>query len=191
MFNRSWSFFVALAALLVASLACNLPGRGIATPTPPDPVPMATESVESLKENVQSAVQTAQAGGRVTLTMNEAQLTSLAATELSKQSELGIQNPKIRLRNGLVSIEAQANQSGLEVPVNVDLELTANGQGKPQFEVKSASLGPFPMPQSILSQVSSKIDQALVGWLAEDGKDLYIESITVADGEITITGYYQ
>jgi uncharacterized protein YpmS len=147
--------------------------------------------VESLKENVQSAVQTAQAGGRVTLTMDEAQLTALAATELSNQSDLGLQNPVIRLRNGIVSIEAQANQSGFDVPVNVDLELSANGQGKPQFEVKSASLGPIPMPQSLLSQVSSKIDQALTGWLEEDGQNVYIESVSVEDGKITITGYFQ
>lgn len=189
--NRSRYFLVALAVLLVSSLACNLPGRGIATPTPAPPVPVTTESVESLKENVQSAVQTAQAGGRVTLTMDEAQLTALAATELSNQSDLGLQNPVIRLRNGIVSIEAQANQSGFDVPVNVDLELSANGQGKPQFEVKSASLGPIPMPQSLLSQVSSKIDQALTGWLEEDGQNVYIESVSVEDGKITITGYYQ
>jgi hypothetical protein len=67
--------------------------------------------------------------------------------------------------------------------------VSVDSQGKPQYEVVSADLGPLPLPQSILDQLSAELDKALENQFNPDQHDMVIEKITIANGTMTIIGH--
>src|SRR5512147_151176 len=110
--------FLAIASLLFASLACNFGGFAPpAAPTAaPTPIPVSTQAVQSLELTAQAAAKQAQTSGKVTLTMDEAQLTSLVALELQKQSNPEISEPQVLLRDGQVQLLGNVHQAGITAP---------------------------------------------------------------------------
>jgi len=175
--------------LVLASLACNL-GTG-ARPDQEDtpvPIPITTESVEELKENLQAAATQASTSGVVTIEFDEAQLTSLVAFELDKQENPIFQDPQVYLRDGQVQLYGNAVQSGITLPVSIIATLSVDERGMPRYDILSATAGPVPLPQSILDQLTDQFDQAIASKLDAENSNLVVEDIVIADGKMTITG---
>lgn len=185
--GRQRSLFLVLIVLVFASLACNLPGAGAPNAEVPQ-IPVSTEAVQDLETQVQQAAATAQSGQATTVTIDESQITSLVAFELQKQPEPILRDPQVLLRDGQVQLLGNVSQSGMELPLKMALNVSADADGRPQYEVTSANLGPLPMPDSLLNQATAQIDAAIGGELASVTNDMFIENITIADGLMTITG---
>jgi hypothetical protein len=60
--------------------------------------------------------------------------------------------------------------------------------GKPKIELVSADFGPLPVPESVASAISSMIEEAYTGSLGPVATGLRIQTISTADGLMTITG---
>jgi uncharacterized protein YpmS len=179
-------FILALAALVLASLACNF---GLSAPElPASPVPVTTEAVESLEQGLDAAAGQLQDGGPVTIVVDETQMTSLVALELQKQEEPVLTDPQVFLRDGQVQLVGNVQQSGFRAPIQVDLAVTVDGNGRLQYEVVSAKVGPLPLPQSILDQLTAQIDSAFASQIGPEAEKIYFESITIAEGKMTVTG---
>lgn len=174
------------AALFMAILACNLPGSRPNTPA--SSVPITTEAVQDLEQSVRSAAETAQATGEIEVVVTEAQLTSLVAFELQKQSEPVLANPQVLLRDGQVQLRGDVQQGGLNAPLEMNMTVSVDDQGRPAYKVVSAKLGPFPLPESILDQLTAQIDQAFTSQIGPEVDKMRIDSITIADGEMKIRG---
>jgi hypothetical protein len=185
----SLPILLALVLLLVASLACRLPGLSRADPTPA-PVPVSSEAVEDLMAEIESAGATASAGGPIVLELTETQLTSLAALELQNQQEVGIQNLQIRLQNGQVMISGNVAQDSISLPIGVDLNIYVEA-GEPRTEIVSAKLGPLPVPQAYLDQITEQFNQALISQFSSYGQDIVFDSISIQNGIMTITAHTQ
>jgi uncharacterized protein YpmS len=185
--KRNRFLLLVVTALLGASLACNLPSRLEQAPEN-TPIPVTTEAVENLQNNVASAAATAQSGQPVTLTVTEAQLTSLVAFEAEKQSEKVFQDPQVLLRDGQVQVLGKVKQSGISLPLKIVLTISADAQGKPHYQVVSANLGPLPLPQAILDQLTAQLDQAMADQLNTASNNVFVEKIDIAGGVMTITG---
>jgi uncharacterized protein YpmS len=181
------SISLAIAALILASLACNLPGSRQEQPAAP--VPITTEAVEDLQENVQTAAETAQSSGEINLVITEAQLTSMLAFELQKQEEPILTEPQIYLQNGQIQLNGNVHQGGVNAPLEMSMEVTVNDQGRPDYRVTSAKLGPFPLPDSILDQLTAQIDQAFAEQIGPELENVEIESIDIAAGQMVIQGH--
>jgi len=95
----------------------------------------------------------------------------------------------VRLRNGQIEFEANVNQSGFSLPLRLAVAVKIDDQGKPDYEITSANLGPLPLPESILEQFSNQLDLVLADQLKVDGKDLVLDDITIQDGLMTATGH--
>ena len=180
---------LALVGLLVASLACRLPGLRNVTPTPA-PIPVSSEAVDDLLAELEAANATAAAGGPIVLEMTEAQLTSLAAMELQSQQEMGIENLQIRLQDGQVMITGSASQEGFSLPVSISLRIYVEA-GVPRSEVVAAKLGPLPVPDSFRDQITEQFNQAIVSQFSAYGSGVVFDSITIANGMMTITAHTQ
>jgi len=163
-----------------------LAGLGSKEPTP-TPIPVSTEAVDDLAEEVQSAIATAQSGGPVRLVITEEQLTSLVAMGIQSQSDMSIENVQVHLRNGQIQITGQAKRSGVNLPLSVSLEVSVDAEGRPSSRVVAAKVGPFSLPDSILDQVTAQLDQALMRQFNAD--NVVVDSITIADGTMTIEGH--
>jgi uncharacterized protein YpmS len=190
-FKRTGTMLLALAIIGAASLACSLPGRVVKPPASYTPIPVNTQAVGDLRKNLEVAASQIANGGSTNLVIDEAQLTSLLAIELKSQDRLNIQDPQVYLRDGQVQLFGNLQQGNLTVPVKIILSLSSDGKGLLQFQVIEATAGPLPVPKSLLDQFTSQFDQALEQKLNSDNNPVFIDSIVIADGKMTITAHAQ
>ncbi|MCZ7553384.1 MAG: hypothetical protein M5U05_12495 [Anaerolineales bacterium] len=182
MLQRKLSLFLPVIALLLAALACNLPGS--ASPTA-KPIPAGR--LIPAETQIAAAIQTAQSGGRVTLELTENQLTALANKELPAQGETQVSNARIRLAGGVMEFTGEVQQNGLSLPLAVTVQVSADTQGRAHARAVAGKLGPFALPQSQLDQLSSQFDALLQAQLAAYAGNLFVERISIGEGLLTIT----
>lgn len=187
--HKTIRFTILLAVLLIASLACNFPGVG--APATPEPVVVSSQAAAELQQNVQSAAATAISGGPVSLVITEGQLTSLAALELQNLQEPRIEEVQILLRDGLIKVSGKVNQGGFSAEMKLALSASIGADGLPKTKAESASLGPIPIPDALLDQLTNQIDEMLASQLAQNGQRMVVENLTIADGVMAISGRLQ
>ena len=180
-------FLLVLTILLLASLSCNLTRIGELQPESSlTEIPISTQAVLEFTEEVQSVIETMQSGGPINMEITEEQLTSLAATGLGGQGDQVIRDVQVRLQNGQAQITGNVTQGGMNLPLNIILEIMIDSAGQPYSKVISATVGPFPLPQDVQDQIKSEFDQAMRTQF--NTEEMFIESIVIADGRITISG---
>jgi hypothetical protein len=188
-FHSGFSIILLITTLAASSLACNLGGRlqkTIPTPTStPVPVPVTTEAVRSLETEVSSAVATVQSGGPLSIQITEGQATAAAVMALQQVGENRVTDLQIHFRDGQIQVAGTASQSGVTLPLDVVLVPRVQ-QGKPTIQILSAQVGPFPVPQQVLDQMTGQFDQLIQQQLDENGTNLVVQTITVDNGTMTV-----
>lgn len=177
---------ILLTALVAASLACNYPGSGASTT--PEPVVISSQEVANLEQNLQAAEATAASGGPISLVITEGQLTSLAALELQEIKEPLIEEIQILLRDEQIQVSAKITQSGISARLKLALTVSIGADGLPKTHAVSASLGPIPVPESLLTQLTDEIDRILAAQLRQNGQAVTVQSISINDGVMAVTG---
>lgn len=187
--NKQLKFAFFLAAILAASMACNFPGVGNLGATPTAPVPVSSEAVQQLEESLQSALATAASGGKVELAITEEQLTSLAAIELQAIQEPKVENVQIRLRDGQVMTTAKVTLNGIPLDMSLNSRVIVGPDGLPKSQTVSAKLGPLPIPESMLDLFTQEVDNILAEQMVFQGQRVFVESLSIADGVMLVSGY--
>lgn len=187
MFIRKLRIVPLLVALILPVLACNLPSRPKATPAAQ--VPVSSQAVQSLQEALDQAAEEARKTGRVDLVITEQQLTSLIALEMQSQGEASINDVQVLLRDGKVTITGQVQQDQLQAPLEISLALSADGAGGFTYTIESAKIGPLPLPQFLLDAITEQVDQAVQENIRQVAGDIYIESVSIAGGQMAIKGH--
>ena len=183
------TILLALTALLSASLACNFSRTQTPSPTPRPTVAVSTKSVQEFEQNLNSAAEDLQQGKQVTLIVTESQLTSLVANNFQTEGGVVLQNPQVYLRDGQVQLVGSVEQSGISLPLEILVSIRVNSAGKLDYSIDSAKLGPFPLPQAQLDQLSSELDKAIAAQLGQGEQRIILDGITIADGTMVITGH--
>ncbi len=173
----------ALASLLLAALACGGP-LAVGGPTPEyDPIPVSTESAESLTDKFESLNAST---GEVTVSITESELTSFIAEKLATQPDSTLSNPQVYLRDGKIKMYATVTTSSFTanalIVLNaavVDDQLTAT--------IESADFGPVPVPNDLLASLTSTINDNLLSLANKLPADVRLKSIAIADGNLTLT----
>jgi uncharacterized protein YpmS len=173
-------------SLALASLACTVFVGG--PDYPPTSIAVSTEAVGSLDDQVHAAQTAAAQNGVLALTVNETQITSLLASKLEAQPDPFIRDPQVYLRNNEIQVYGKAAQGNLEANVRIVLSASIDAEGKPVIAVTSADFGPLPAPEGLNKTISALIDEAFTGALGPAAVGLRLESITIADGVMTMTG---
>lgn len=177
---------IGILATLPASLACSLFLGG---PTYPDPpVPVSTGAASALQSALDQSLTQAAQSGTLTVELTESELTSYLATELARQTAPPITNPQVTLRDGQLRLYG-TTQAGVFV-ANVGLAATfaVDQNGQPQILVTQAEYGPFPAPSAFTDGLSALLAEALTGTFGPAAIGFRLESITVADGKLVLTG---
>ena len=172
-----------MSAMLLVSLACNLGAARPGTPTPVDTVP-----ADGVDQNTPQPPVESPGGATVEVVVTEAQLTKLVNETLQNQSDPPIVEPQILLRDGQIEFSGKTANQPIQADVNAVMTVQVDATGQPVFDLVSADLGPFPVPQAMLDQIEGQLDQALRAELQSKTAGITIESITIADGEMTILG---
>ncbi len=183
--SRMTRHFVWFTVLVLGVLACGGIGRSI--PATQTPTPASPESADTLAEEWQQALQVSKESGEFTLTVTEGQLTAFVATKLAEQPKPALSDPQVFLRDGQVQIIGKVTDSGITATAKLVLEVSLSAEGLPQFELVSAEIGPFPIPEEMLKNISRSLNDAITGEGLQTA-NIQIESIEISDGFMTITG---
>lgn len=183
---KKYRYLMVLASLILASLACNL-GASQAERTPTAP-PMRLEDLEEMGEATPEGIRS---GAQVELEISEEELTSLVAAGIEGQEDTPIQDPEVQLRDGQIRFLATVERQGFNLPAEVVMTVKPDAQGRPEFNVVSATVGPLPLPESVKSELESSLDEAFADQIESRAPNTHIESIVIAGGLMTITGRAQ
>ena len=189
--NKSSVFFI---ALILASLACTLYAGG------PDysdltPIPVSTEAAQSLQDGIKKSIEDGLVSGVVTIAITEPQITSYLALRLQSDPSLQQENstplitdPQVYLRDGQMKIYGKTQQGVFAANIGIIVNVGVDAEGKPTIEIASADFGPFPAPEGINETITAIIEEAYTGSFGPVATGLRIETITIADGIMTIVG---
>ncbi len=184
---------ILLITLVLASLACTVSVGG------PDysdraPIPVSSEAAESLKEEIKRAFEAGATTGEVTIHITETQITSVLMLRLQNDQDLQqdkkplITDPQVYLRDGQMQIFGKTQQGMFTANIGIIVSVGVDENGKPKIEIVSADFGPLPAPEGINAAISAMIQEAYTGSVGPVATGLRIQSITIADGIMTISG---
>jgi uncharacterized protein YpmS len=182
-------FYLLAVVMILTSLACSLP-QAIFRPDP-TPLPVSAEAVTEMKDNLDEAAKALQETGEVNFQITEVQITSYLVNELNTQENPFIDNPQILLRNGEIQLTADYQQGELAVPLKAALSIEADGSGKLMYELTSASIGPLALPEALVGQMLGQFQQMFDNNISSQLDQVYIESVLIEDGTMTIQGHSQ
>jgi uncharacterized protein YpmS len=168
--------------IALSSLACNFGFAGQANPE--DVIPVTTEAVESLQAAAGETIQ----GGDIEISITETQLTSLLAFELAERAGDQISNLQVFLRDGQIQLYGDVNTQGISAQVRIFVAVRVDPVGRPVLEVVSSSIGPFPVPGELISEVETMMNKAFQEKVESMAPNMHIESILIEDGTMTIIG---
>lgn len=182
-----------LAILILASIACTVFVGG------PDysdraPIPVSTEAAESLKEEIKRAFEAGAASGEVTINITETQITSVLMLRLQTDQNLQqdekplITEPQVYLRDGQMQIFGKTQQGMFTANIGIIVSVSVDENGRPKIEIVSADFGPLPAPEGLTATISAMIQEAYTGSVGPVATGLRIQTISIADGIMTITG---
>ncbi len=178
--------FIATIALALSTLACSIFVGGPSYPS--TPIPVSTDAAQSLHDQVRQAATAGAQSGTITLQITESQLTSYLANYLSSQPNPLITNPQVLLQNGQMQIFGRAQQGMFTANVSITMQVSVDANGQPQINITQTDFGPLPAPQGLNEAISSLIQQAYTGSLGPAATGFRLESITIADGVMTVSG---
>ncbi len=177
---------IGILALLPATLGCSIFLGGPAYPEPP--VAISTQDATSLQSTFDAALANAAQTGTLTVQVSEGQLTSYLAGLLAQEPNPPITQPQVTLRDGALRIFGTA-QNGLFVSnVALTAQCSVDPNGLPQIVITQANYGPFPAPSEMTDAIGAIIQEMLTGSLGPAAIGFRLESITIADGKMTLTG---
>lgn len=191
--KTTYALPIFLLTLLLTSLACTMNVGGPDYSNLPA-VPVSTEYAQSIQDEVQQAFQEGAQTGTITLNLTEQQLTSYIAEKLQSDPRLQrdgqplINDPQVYLRDGQMKIYGKTQQGPFTANIGIVMDVGVDENGQPKVEIASADFGPLPAPEGLRDTIASMIREAYMGSLGPVATGLRIESISIADGVMTVTG---
>lgn len=177
---------IAAYSLAMVSLACTISAGG--PDYPATQIPVSTEAIGSFDDQLHAAQTAVVETGLVSLSVNETQITSLLAARLDAQTDPFITNPQVYLRDGQIQVYGKAHRGDIEANVRIILSATLDAEGKPVVTVTSADFGPIPAPSGLNDTISAFVAELFTGSFGPVATGLRLESISIADGVMTVSG---
>lgn len=151
-------------------------------------IPVSAEAVDSLRSQIQAAALAGAQSGTITLQITEEQITSYIAFRLAAQENPALQNPQVYLRDGQMQIYGKVQRGYLIANVLAVLNVSVDELGQPRIEIASADFGPFPAPEGLKNSLTALITEAYTGSLGPIATGFRLETISIANGLMTVTG---
>jgi hypothetical protein len=181
-------------SLVLTSLACTVFVGGPDYSSLP-PIPVSAEAAESIQAEIRRAIEAAAQTGVITVNLTEPQITSYLASRLQTDPSLQqndnqplITEPQVYLRDGQMQIYGKTQQGMFRANIGVIVSMGVDPNGQPQIDVVSADFGPFPAPEGLKDAITAMVREAYTGSLGPVATGLRIETISIANGIMTVTG---
>jgi hypothetical protein len=173
-------------ALIFSTLACTMFVGG--PEYPEGAIPVSAEAVDSLRTQIEAAVLAGAESGTITLQISEEQITSYIAFRLASQENPALQNPQVYLRDGQMQVYGKIERGAFIANVLVVLNVSVDELGQPKIEIASADFGPFPAPEGLKQSLTAIVTEAYTGSLGPVATGFRLDTISIANGLMTVTG---
>jgi hypothetical protein len=186
-------FTIFFLTLILTSLACTIFVGGPDYSSLPT-IPVSTEITQSIQDEIARAFEQGITTGTVTMNFTEAQLTSYIAARLQNDPDMQQDNkplitePQVYLRDGQMQIYGKSQQGMFAANIGIIVSVGVDENGQPEIEIVSADFGPMPAPEGLKDAISAIVREAYTGSLGPVATGLRIETITIADGIMTVSG---
>lgn len=191
--KRSSSLPLFIIVLILASLACTVSVGG------PDysdraPITVSNDAAQSLKDEIKRAFEAGIQTGEVTINITEPQITSVLAARfqtdqsLQQNSQPLITDPQVYLRDGQMQIFGKTQQGMFTANIGIIVSVGIDENNAPKIEIVSADFGPLPIPDGLKTAIAAMIQEAYTGTVGPVATGLRVESISIANGIMTIVG---
>jgi hypothetical protein len=191
---KAYSFPLFILSLVLTSLACVVFVGGPDYSNLP-PIPVSADAAASIQAEIQRAVTAAADTGVITVNLTEPQITSYLAARLKSDPSLQqpdkkplITDPQVYLRDGQMQVYGKTQQGIFTANIGIIVNMGVDSNGQPKIDIASADFGPLPAPKGLNEAVAAMIREAYTGSLGPVATGLRIESISIANGVMTITG---
>jgi len=176
-----------ILVLMLASLACSIFIGGPDYPT--QTVPVSTGEVQTMQTQMAQAFLDGAQSGVVTLKITESQLTSLIAAKVEAQESPAFTDPQIFLRDNQLQLYGKITRGSFTANMLVTASVGIDpATGSPKVEIVTADFGPFAAPEGLNATVSAVVAEAFTGSLGPVATGFRLESISIADGVMTLVG---
>ncbi|MBK6646907.1 MAG: hypothetical protein IPG44_14380 [Anaerolineales bacterium] len=176
-----------IVSLVLVSLACSIDVGGPEYPA--QPAPSSPADAQTMRDMIQQAIVTGAETGVITLQITENQLTAFIAEKIALQTDPPFTDPIILLRNGQMQMYGKITQGWFTANMLIVMNVTIDpATGEPMIQIASADFGPFPAPEGVNNAISAVIDEAFTGSFGPVASGFRLETVTIADGLMTMTG---
>ena len=183
-----------LLTLILTSLACTVFVGGPDYSTLPA-IPVSAQAIQSMQDEVKRAFEAGAQTGTITLNFTEEQITSYIASRLQSDASLQQENkeplitdPQVYLRDGQMQVYGKTKQGMFTANIGIIVNVGVDENGMPKIEIASADFGPLPAPKGLTDAIAAMVREAYVGSLGPVATGLRIETISIANGIMAITG---
>ena len=191
---KTYIFPIFLVSLVLTSLACVIFVGGPDYSNLP-PIPVSADAAASIKDEIKRAVEAAADTGVITVNLTEPQITSYLASRLQTEPSLQqsdkkplITDPQVYLRDGQMQIYGKTQQGLFTANIGIIVNMGVDANGQPEINIASADFGPFPAPEGLKDAITAMVREAYTGSLGPVATGLRVESISIANGVMTVTG---
>ncbi len=209
MFVKKHLLIMVVMLFSLALQACTFNAGG--PKYPQYSIPISAEAAQNLQQVVADAVTQGALSGEFSLMMTETHLTSTLALNLSQQNlveaveplALGeaieqanpqeqitsiVSNPQVYLQDGQIQVYGTLQYGLFATTGRVILSVAPDAQGNLVFELTEMDFGSLLLPDGLKSSISTALSSAISGAFGPITTGFRIESITIADGTMTLKG---
>ena len=129
-----------------------------------------------------------QPGSLSTPTLTEQEITSWLAMEMKNSPDLPLRDVQVYLRDGTIQIWGLVEGSADSTSALVIGKINVDTNGNPSFEIESLQIGQQVIPNILLSQAETWLNQLLAEKINKQMPGLQIMNININNGLITISG---
>lgn len=129
-----------------------------------------------------------QPGALTSATISEQQITSWLALEMKNNPDLPLSNIQVYLRDGKIQVWGIVNGSTDSTSALIVGTVNIDGNQQPYFEIESMQIGQQVVPDVMLSQVESWLNQLIAEQINAQVPGLELMNVNVTNGLITVSG---
>jgi hypothetical protein len=128
------------------------------------------------------------ADGSVTMVFDEAQLTGYLQQKLDSRPDNNFRTAQVFLRDGRIKIFGLLAAGSTSASVLLVLRPEVTPQGRINFVLEQAQVGPVTLPPGLLSAVSDVLTEVLTGSVGSLATGFQVKEVLVGEGQIAING---
>lgn len=173
-----------LIGMVLPALACSVFLGG---PEPPGPEITPVGDMDSIEQTWADAVSLS-GDGTVVVTFSEAQMTAYLQQKLDANPENTFHTAQVFFRDGRIKVYGMLAGGSVSASAILILRPEVTAEGKIDFILEQAQVGPLTLPSGLLSAVSDVLTEAFTGSVGSLATGFQVKEILVGDGQIAISG---